>query len=156
MIWNGRSAACLSMDRLTSSSTIRTADGGLEVAVKFAFELGGGPVGGQGVVIHHLHHPRGGEWIVAYRRFVRRGRLHFVIEQPDGWRVLLPAWITKSSAVALPTVEVPRLWRARCASFARRKSAARNAAARLRTQCGTNRHDRYDRRVEYDAWLSPI
>jgi hypothetical protein len=32
-----------------------------------------------------------------------------MIEQPDGCRVLLPAWMTESWAASLPTVEVPRL-----------------------------------------------
>jgi hypothetical protein len=31
-----------------------------------------------------------------------------VIEQPDGCRVLLPAWMTESSAAILPMVAVPR------------------------------------------------
>src|ERR1700676_1418457 len=61
------------------------------------------------VVIHYPHHPRAGECVVAFRRLVHGSRLHFVIEQPDGCRVLLPAWMTESSAATLPMVAVPRL-----------------------------------------------
>jgi len=61
------------------------------------------------VVIHYPHHPRAGNCVLALRRLVHGSRLHFVIEQPDGCRVLLPAWMTESSAAALPMVEVPRL-----------------------------------------------
>ena len=61
------------------------------------------------VVIHYPHHPRAGECVVAFRRVVHGGRLHFVIEQPNGCRVLLPAWMTESCAAALPMVEAPRL-----------------------------------------------
>ncbi|MFG3591486.1 hypothetical protein [Bradyrhizobium sp. RDI18] len=35
--------------------------------------------------------------------------MQFLIEQSDGCRVLLPAWMTESHAASLPTVEVPRL-----------------------------------------------
>src|SRR5437763_17055170 len=61
------------------------------------------------VVVHYPHHPRAGERILAFRRLLHGGRLHFAIEQPDGCRVLLPAWMTKSCAAALPMVELPRL-----------------------------------------------
>lgn len=61
------------------------------------------------VVIRYPHHPRAGECVVAYRRVVHAGRIHFVIEQPDGCRVLLPAWMSESWAATLPTIEVPRL-----------------------------------------------
>src|SRR6266853_4498159 len=61
------------------------------------------------VVVHYPHHPRAGESVLAYRRLTHGGGLHFVIEQPDGCRVLLPAWMTEIGAAALPIVEVPRL-----------------------------------------------
>ena len=50
-----------------------------------------------------------GECVLAFRRLVHGGRLHFVIEQPDGCRILLPAWMTESRAAAQPMVEVPRI-----------------------------------------------
>jgi hypothetical protein len=37
------------------------------------------------------------------------GRSHFVIEQPDGTRALLPAWMTEPWAAQLPVVKLPRL-----------------------------------------------
>ena len=61
------------------------------------------------VVIHYPHHPRAGECVVAFRRVVHGGRVHFAIEQTNGCRVLLPAWMTESGAAALPMVKVPRL-----------------------------------------------
>src|SRR3984893_11636571 len=61
------------------------------------------------VVIHYPHHPRAGECVVAFRRVIHGGRLHYAIEQTNGCRVLLPAWMTESGAAALPMVEVPRL-----------------------------------------------
>src|ERR1700730_1561134 len=61
------------------------------------------------VVIHYPHHPRAGECVVAFRRVIRGGRLHYAIEQTNGCRVLLPAWMTESGAATLPMVEVPRL-----------------------------------------------
>src|ERR1700704_328083 len=61
------------------------------------------------VVIHYPHHPRAGECVLAFRRLVHGNRLHFVIEQPGGCRVLLPAWMAESPAGILPMVAVPRL-----------------------------------------------
>src|ERR1700730_15611646 len=61
------------------------------------------------VVIHYPHHPRAGECVVAFRRVIHGGRLHYAIEQTNACRVLLPAWMTESGAAALPMVEVPRL-----------------------------------------------
>src|SRR3984893_314260 len=61
------------------------------------------------VVIHYPHHPRAGECVVAFRRVVHGGLIHFVIEQTNGCRVLVPAWMTESGAAALPMVEAPRL-----------------------------------------------
>src|ERR1700693_3246969 len=61
------------------------------------------------VVIHYPHHPRAGECVVAFRRVIHGGLIHFVIEQTKGCRVLVPAWMTESGAAALPMVEAPRL-----------------------------------------------
>src|ERR1700674_5958491 len=61
------------------------------------------------VVIHYPHHPRAGECVVAFRRVVHGGLIHFVIEQTNGCRVLVPAWMTESGAAALTMVEAPRL-----------------------------------------------
>src|SRR6266705_6440913 len=61
------------------------------------------------VVIHYPHHPRAGECVVALRRLIHGNRPHFVIEQPDGCCVLLPACMTESYAATLPMVAVPRL-----------------------------------------------
>jgi hypothetical protein len=61
------------------------------------------------VVIQYPHHPRAGECVIVFRRVIHGARVHFVIEQSDGCRALLPAWMTESHAASLPTVEVPRL-----------------------------------------------
>ena len=61
------------------------------------------------VVVQYPHHPRAGERVMVLRRVLHGARVHFVIEQPDGCRVLLPAWMTETSAAAMPMVEVPRL-----------------------------------------------
>jgi|SRR5690242_15596930 len=61
------------------------------------------------VIIQYPHHPRAGEHVVALRRVLHGACLHFVIEQPDGTRILLPAWMTENSAATLPMVEIPRL-----------------------------------------------
>ena len=61
------------------------------------------------VVVQYPHHPRAGERVMVFRRVLHGARVHFVIEQPDGCRVLLPAWMTETSAAAMPMVEVPRL-----------------------------------------------
>ena len=47
-----------------------------------------------------------------------------VIGQPDGCRLLLPAWMTESWATALPTVDVPRL-----------KPLSRAAAPMIASEC---------------------
>ena len=43
------------------------------------------------------------------RRLQHGGSVHFVIDQPDGTRGLLPAWMTEPRAGQLATTEVPRL-----------------------------------------------
>jgi hypothetical protein len=37
------------------------------------------------------------------------GSVHFVIEQPDGTRALLPAWMTEPLAAQFTIIEMPRL-----------------------------------------------
>jgi hypothetical protein len=37
------------------------------------------------------------------------GSSHFVIEQPDGTRTLLPAWMTEPLAAQIAVVKMPRL-----------------------------------------------
>lgn len=61
------------------------------------------------VVIHYPHHPRVGECVGVFGRRIHGNRPHFVVEQPDGCRALLPVWMTESSAATLPIVTVPRL-----------------------------------------------
>ena len=43
------------------------------------------------------------------RRLHHGGSVHFVIEQPDGTRSLLPAWMTEPWAAQLTIFEKPRL-----------------------------------------------
>ena len=45
------------------------------------------------VLIHYRFHPRAGERVGVVRRLQFRGSTHFVIDQPDGTRGLLPAWM---------------------------------------------------------------
>ena len=61
------------------------------------------------VLIQYPHHPRAGERVAVVRRLQHGGRSHFVIEQPDGTRALLPAWMTEPWAAQLPVVKLPRL-----------------------------------------------
>ena len=61
------------------------------------------------VVVQYPHHPRAGERVIVLRRVIHGDRVHFVIEQPDGCRVFLPAWMTENHAATLPIVTVPRL-----------------------------------------------
>jgi len=61
------------------------------------------------VLIHYPHHPRAGERVVVVRRLQHGGSMHFAIDQPDGTRGLLPAWMTEPWAQQLPVTEVPRL-----------------------------------------------
>ncbi len=61
------------------------------------------------VEIRYPHHPRVGERATALRRLIYAGCVHYVIEQPNGSRVCLPAWMTESWAATLPIVVVPRL-----------------------------------------------
>src|SRR6202521_4985559 len=62
------------------------------------------------VVVQYPHHPRAGERVIVLRRVIHGARVHFVIEQPDGCRVFLPAWMTERYAETLQILKVPRLW----------------------------------------------
>src|SRR5208337_763559 len=42
-------------------------------------------------------------------RLVHAGDAHFVVELPNGVRLLLPAWMTEVEAAALPMMAAPRL-----------------------------------------------
>jgi len=46
---------------------------------------------------------------VVVRRLRHGGSVHFVIEQPDGTRALLPAWMTEPWAAQFTIIEMPRL-----------------------------------------------
>src|SRR5207237_3605243 len=61
------------------------------------------------VLIQYPQHPRAGERVVVVRRLQHGGSVHFVIEQPDGMRALLPAWMTEPWAAQLTIIEMPRL-----------------------------------------------
>src|SRR4030088_3586106 len=61
------------------------------------------------VLIQYPQHPRAGERVVVVRRLQYGGSVHFVIEQPDGMRALLPAWMTEPWAAQLTIIEMPRL-----------------------------------------------
>ena len=61
------------------------------------------------VLIQYPHHPRAGERVVVVRCLQHGGSGHFVIDQPDGTRGLLPAWMTEPRAGQLATTEVPLL-----------------------------------------------
>jgi hypothetical protein len=43
------------------------------------------------------------------RRVEHGGGVHFVVDQPDGTRGLLPAWMAEPWAAQLAKVDVPRL-----------------------------------------------
>src|SRR5436190_8996921 len=61
------------------------------------------------VLIQYPQHPRAGERVVVVRRLYHGGSVHFVIEQPDGTRALLPAWMTDPWAGQFTIIETPRL-----------------------------------------------
>jgi hypothetical protein len=44
------------------------------------------------VLIQYPEHPRVGERVAVVRQLQHAGSFHFVIEQPDGTRALLPAY----------------------------------------------------------------
>src|SRR5205823_5228883 len=60
------------------------------------------------VLIQYPQHPRAGERVVVVRRLYHGGSVHFVIEQPDGTRALLPAWMTDPWAGQFTIIETPR------------------------------------------------
>ena len=47
------------------------------------------------VTIHYPYHPRAGERIQVLRQRRDSGDLYYLIEQPDGTRAQLPAWMTE-------------------------------------------------------------
>ena len=49
--------------------------------------------------------------MAVVRSLQHGGRCHFVIEQPDGTRTLLPAWMIEPWAAQMAVVETPRLTR---------------------------------------------
>jgi len=53
------------------------------------------------VLIQYPEHPCVGERGAVVRRLQHAGSFHFVIEQPDGTRALLPAWMTEPWAAQL-------------------------------------------------------
>ena len=61
------------------------------------------------VLIHYRYHPRAGERVSVVRRLRHGGSTHFVVDQPDGTRGLLPAWMTEAWAAQLATMDLPRL-----------------------------------------------
>ena len=61
------------------------------------------------ILIQYPLHPRAGERVVVARRLQHGGSVHFVIEQPDGTRALLPAWMTEPWAAQFTIIEMPRL-----------------------------------------------
>jgi hypothetical protein len=61
------------------------------------------------VLIQYPQHPRAGERVLVVRRSRHGGSVHFVIEQPDGTRALLQAWMTEPWAAQFTIIEMPRL-----------------------------------------------
>ena len=61
------------------------------------------------VVVRYPYHPFAGRSVTVRRRVTHAGQVHYSIEAPDKHPVLLPAWMTESSAAALSIVEAPRL-----------------------------------------------
>src|SRR6059058_940763 len=61
------------------------------------------------VLIQYPQHPRAGERVVVVRQLHHGDSVHFVIEQPDGTRALLPVWMTEPWAAHLAIIEMPRL-----------------------------------------------
>ncbi|MBV8890821.1 MAG: hypothetical protein JO266_02405 [Acidobacteria bacterium] len=59
------------------------------------------------VLILYPHHPRAGERVVVVRVLQYGGSAHFVIDQPDGRRALLPVWMTEPWAAQLAIVKTP-------------------------------------------------
>src|SRR5215471_3858271 len=61
------------------------------------------------VLIQYPEHPRAGERVAVVRQLHYGGSVHFVIEQPDGMRALLPAWMTEPWASQVTITDTPRL-----------------------------------------------
>ena len=60
-------------------------------------------------MIRYPHHPHAAERVTVARCLQHGGSRHFVIEQSDGTRALLPAWMTEPWAAELAIIERPRL-----------------------------------------------
>jgi len=60
-------------------------------------------------VVRYPHHPFAGKRITVVRCRTYAHQPHFVIDAPDNYRILLPAWMTEPWAATLPLLEVPRL-----------------------------------------------
>src|SRR5215470_7399236 len=61
------------------------------------------------IVVRYPHHPFAGKRIIVVRCRTYAHQSHFVIDAPDNYRILLPAWMTEPCAATLPLLEVPRL-----------------------------------------------
>jgi len=61
------------------------------------------------VIVQYPHHPHAGERLTVVRPLLYAGDAHFVVELPAGGRLLLPAWMTETSAATPPMVAMPRL-----------------------------------------------
>ena len=61
------------------------------------------------VMVRYPHHPLAGKTVTAVRRVTHGGASHFQISGLDHHGLLLPGWMTESSAAALPMVDTPRL-----------------------------------------------
>ena len=61
------------------------------------------------IVVRYPHHPFAGKRITVVRCRTYAHQSHFVIDAPDNYRILLPAWMTEPWAATLPLLEVPRL-----------------------------------------------
>lgn len=59
--------------------------------------------------IHYRYHPRCGERVLVVGCRHHGGEAYFILEQPDGSRALIPAWMANPQAVELETVAVPRI-----------------------------------------------
>jgi len=53
------------------------------------------------VILRYPHHPHAGERLTVVRRLAYAGDAHFVVELPDGVRLMLPAWMTEAYAATL-------------------------------------------------------
>jgi hypothetical protein len=61
------------------------------------------------VIVQYPHHPHAGERLTVVRPLLYAGDAHYVVELPAGGRLLVPAWMTETSAATPPMVAMPRL-----------------------------------------------